>query len=919
MSTADLPFGDRRTLQASGPFTLTPGAVNELIIGVVWVGNQNYPNPSIRRLQQADDLAQSLFDNCFDICDGPDAPDVDILELDREIILLLSNDPGSNNANESYNEPGLGIPDSVTINNVRVQADSLYRFEGYRVFQFANSSVSLADIEDPDLVREVAQFDVENNVTRVFDWNAIDGDDNPLPGNFFVPELQVSGRNAGINRSIRITSDAFGVGDQTQLVNHRQYYFTVIAYGYNNYKEYNPLNTEEPGQRQQYKPSSRNIGDSRTGNAFYTVIPRPILDQNLMADYGDAVQIRRLAGEGNGGQFLDIDTVTRQDMEQVMRDEAAYEEDEYGFDGEVTYQTGAGPIEVFVSNPFNVRDGEYEIRIIDELADGDELADNARWTLRCLDDCGVETIMSERPISELNEQLVSEFGFSVVIRDVPEPGTPAGRRQNNGAIGQSLEYADPDGDRWLSFVPDGTPGPFLGTAIGSEIYNYVNTGETEEFQAEDSMQAYAELFNGVYPFALMDWTRRANVPFFFSPVWLEGDAMARVASGLELEDLNNVDIVFTSDKSLWSRCPIVETATPYFDDVVIDGEEIAAGKPIQFDTRDARSVTRQGGPDGLPTVDDDIGADLANGMGWFPGYAIDVETGQRLEIFFGENSLYDGRLFDEDNPDLGTTPGNGADMMFNPSSTLVISPPSDFGSLPFSYVSGGHHYFYVTTEPYDRGVNLERRLEPRGGQFTRKVQVLRNITWAGFPLLTAGTELLSYEDGLIPNDVRLKLRVNNDFDYAEGIPEVSDDYPTYQFTIESNAATELSAAEADNSLDRIQIVPNPYYGFSAYENSALDNRVKITNLPNTATVTIYSLDGKFIRQYDRDITPTELRGSSRPFGQRQTVPSLDWDLRNFRGIPVASGVYLVHVAVPGVGERTLKWFGVQREFDPSGL
>ena len=64
---------DRRTLQASGPFLLTPGAVNELIIGVVWVPDQSYPCPSIRRLQEADDIAQALFDNCFEITDGPDA------------------------------------------------------------------------------------------------------------------------------------------------------------------------------------------------------------------------------------------------------------------------------------------------------------------------------------------------------------------------------------------------------------------------------------------------------------------------------------------------------------------------------------------------------------------------------------------------------------------------------------------------------------------------------------------------------------------------------------------------------------------------------------------------------------------------------------------------------------------------------
>jgi len=64
MCEEDLPFGDRRMLQASGPFLLKPQAVNELIIGVVWVPDLDYPCPDISRLLFADDLAQSLFDNC---------------------------------------------------------------------------------------------------------------------------------------------------------------------------------------------------------------------------------------------------------------------------------------------------------------------------------------------------------------------------------------------------------------------------------------------------------------------------------------------------------------------------------------------------------------------------------------------------------------------------------------------------------------------------------------------------------------------------------------------------------------------------------------------------------------------------------------------------------------------------------------
>ena len=38
----------------------------------------------------------------------------------------------------------------------------------------------------------------------------------------------------------------------------------------------------------------------------------------------------------------------------------------------------------------------------------------------------------------------------------------------------------------------------------------------------------------------------------------------------------------------------------------------------------------------------------------------------------------------------------------------------------------------------------------------------------------------------------------------------------------------------------------------------------------------------------------------------------DWDLKNQVGIPIGSGVYIIHVDVPGVGERILKWFGAMR-------
>jgi hypothetical protein len=97
--------------------------------------------------------------------------------------------------------------------------------------------------------------------------------------------------------------------------------------------------------------------------------------------------------------------------------------------------------------------------------------------------------------------------------------------------------------------------------------------------------------------------------------------------------------------------------------------------------------------------------------------------------------------------------------------------------------------------------------------------------------------------------------------------------------------------------------------------------VKITNLPAHCIVTIYSLDGRFIRQYTRNEQgkPNSPPRTNPPVAVNQIVPDLEWNLKNSAGIPVASGIYLIHVEAPGLGERVIKWFGVGRQFDPSGL
>jgi hypothetical protein len=124
-------------------------------------------------------------------------------------------------------------------------------------------------------------------------------------------------------------------------------------------------------------------------------------------------------------------------------------------------------------------------------------------------------------------------------------------------------------------------------------------------------------------------------------------------------------------------------------------------------------------------------------------------------------------------------------------------------------------------------------------------------------------------------------------------------YPVYRFSTEELKTQRDVIEVAKSDLDLINVVPNPYYAYSTYEVNQLDNRIKIVNLPRECTVSIYNVSGTLIRQFTKD----------------EEITSIDWDLKNSAGIPISGGVYLIHVEAPGIGERTLKWFGALRPID----
>jgi hypothetical protein len=75
------------------------------------------------------------------------------------------------------------------------------------------------------------------------------------------------------------------------------------------------------------------------------------------------------------------------------------------------------------------------------------------------------------------------------------------------------------------------------------------------------------------------------------------------------------------------------------------------------------------------------------------------------------------------------------------------------------------------------------------------------------------------------------------------------------------------------------------------------------------------MSGIMIRQFVVDNSGIiEPRGSTAGINT-DAQTSIDWDLKNFAGVPISGGMYLIHVKADGIGERTVKWFGILRPVD----
>lgn len=842
--TAGNQPADRRFLQTAGPFSLLPGAVNRVTVAVVWArATTGGATGSFNLLKQASDRAFVLFKNNFTLIDGPDAPDMIVTELDRSIVLTLTNYQRT----ENYIDSTTGL----------CAERSVFKFQGYQIYQLKRNSFT--NLNNPEEAKLVAQCDIIDGASLLVNTFT-----DPDVGS--VRRVMVNGENKGVRHSFRIEKDLFSTASDPTLINFQNYYYTVVAYASNDNCSIDDV---------QYLAGRKNI-------KVYEAVPHKPFARNqgtnINSTYGDGPEITRIEGIGNSGNIIRLNKKT---IEKALV--APY------FDPNPTYAKGFGPITVKVVDPFKIPFADFELRMEDTSASTTKnvslTASATRWILKNL--VTGEEVKSETSIDFPNEQVFTKWGLTITVNQAIMPGDALNiKDETNGFIDAEMEFSNPS-LQWLMGVPDElAPLP---------AFNWIRAGNTgtpqfnNPFEHDfatgpgapiDPRRQFNRVLNGTWaPYGLA--ARAISPQPTHGPAWAAG-GNGGYSSDNPLSDLNSIELVITPDKSKWTRCIVVETG---------EDRNLTVGNVEKLNRRESPSIGKDGRPDGD-----------GNGKSWFPGYAVNLETGERLNIMFGEDSS------------LPQEQGN--DMIWNPTKNFIDTRTGQilFGGKHFIYIMNNKPFRLTPNGPirfagvrYDEGKaydSIFNLVRDGVSAIINKRCIFSQAMWVNIPIITQNGYLLSMKDGLVPNEVTIRINVKRPFAtyISQGETAVNAGQPFYKFSTSSLAPNINDVKSGQLALDKVSVTPNPYYAYSGYEDpgNQLDNRVRITNLPANCIVSIYTQGGYLVRRIRKD-------DNTRTF--------IDWDLKNDANVPISSGIYLVHVYAPGLGERVIKWFGVMRKTD----
>lgn len=525
---------------------------------------------------------------------------------------------------------------------------------------------------------------------------------------------------------------------------------------------------------------------------------------------GCGPELVRLEGQGSGWQELWLKPQTITEILNSPDHRALYPK----------YESMHGPVLVKYENYDMLKDGEYRIAF-----DSTDFASG--WKMWRVNE--TDTVYSDSAIGSGHRQHIEQWGLSVEMQQVALPGFGNNPMQN-GMLSAFLTWGDAN-RQWLGGVADDDdlPGSFDWILSGSR-----NPGANTSCQLNfkdftlnnnflDPAEDFEDILGGTWaPYAL---AAKAPLPAATTVCRPFGVGFPNSASYFApITTVCGVDVVITADRSKWSRCVVFETGTvPSLNQGQSEALLLRANASVD---KDGRTVAQGALSDpSNPEAADYIGA---QGMSWFPGYAINTETGERLNIAFGENS--------------SLALDNGTDMRWNPSSRIQTA----LGGM----LLGGMHYIYVfghngdnrypanyvvadlrnelSDVPHYDACKAISKIMTSSGATTERREVFRDAVWTNIPLLQPGHTLLE-------TDVHIRIRVARPYSaYATDSIAENRNLPLYGFTIEKKSiCCNLFAGQAT-------AFPNPFHQETMI---LFDNR---NNKP--FTFELYDLRGALIRR-----------------------------------------------------------------------
>jgi hypothetical protein len=427
-------------------------------------------------------------------------------------------------------------------------------------------------------------------------------------------------------------------------------------------------------------------------------------------------KVTRMEGQGNGGNWLEISD----DARNTIMSGAPWKVQQ------VEYKYGLSPISVRVYDITHLQDYDYRLKInpVQNSYDTSLVDASAHWTLEWWQwGSLVGSYTSQSTIGEGEEEFIDGHGIAIKVQNSPfivhdqKLKNTVFANPSDYGYPNIAHYAQPDlvgsavyyggTHHWLGGVKDvDTDVPANWIRAGQQMAtSYWECNSVQPNMAEcDYMKWRKEDFFNLYSFSdnyssmkirgfmdplgqyehiaggtwapyMMsspynggpkanyytpdtDWNNFAPMPNNYDFTYLPS-VPNTAGYNQTLTNLYSVDIVLTPDTSLWTRALVLESGSGDAENnyQVTQHFNGQTYYNIRHEPKTCPSVDKNGYPDNSGTT----------GFGWFPGYAINVETGERLNIMFAENSA------DEYN--------HGNDMLFNPTNVYAFKKNVQTGDL----------------------------------------------------------------------------------------------------------------------------------------------------------------------------------------------------------------------------------------------